>query len=347
MFESFKRMFSAEKPKQPQMTLEMQKSIIIDIAQRCASRFDAWSDRVLNGEIASSRLEFDALNSIDPELDEALPSFSKELIEHLRMRAGAHPDASPKAVLKMYIKSKLKPKVEQLEAKLKNPDQADVENETPVSSKIADANRFESPEALDLTPMLKNRPDQHDVLRGSIEGGVYAGTEKTPAILVDGSEKRDAAFDEPSRLSTVLHQVKESVDALVAEASQTQPLSKHGLAIFNERTLLAEAIKTAQTLLPVSNEPLPTEWAGKKITLQHMIDAKRGTPSAQSLLAAYILETVGAQGYLKKGHIRLKRGVSETGAHVFAEYGSEIIDPSVFDEPMDARSNYPDQFYNV
>lgn len=343
MFESFKRMFGGEKPKKVEMSLEHQKSMVIDIAQRCVSVFEGGAQRVLNNEIEPSRLEFDSINTIDHELDSVLPMLSSEMIEHLRMRANAQPDSSPKSVLKAYIKSKLAPHMLELKEKRNKLRQQEADQAIPIADKIAAANAHESAQAYDLTAALKNRPDQHDVLQGTIEGGLYAGTDKTPYILVDSSDNRDGQFSESSQLRSVIEAAKREIDE-VMEKNKAMP--EHFQPTFRGRSAIEKSITMAKTLLPVTSDPLPPEWQGKKIPIQMMIEAKRGTPSAQSLLAGFILEQLSKAGYqIRKP--RVLRGVSEQGAHAFVDLHGEIIDPSVSEESMDSRKNYPDRFYAV
>lgn len=343
MWESLKRVFNKEPQPPKELSIELQKSLVRDMVHTSSARFDSMSGRVMKGEIATSRLEFDVISSLGEDISKTIPMLSSEMIGHLRTRSGGAPDASPEEILTAYLKTKLKPQVEALNMRLSELNKAASEQEHSIAERIAEANKRESAQANDLSKMLKNRPDQHDILQGTIQDGVYAGTALTPAILVDGSEKRDESFDEPARLSAVLKTVKSSVDKQVAAL---KAMTENARIIRRTEALLLEAIKTARTLLPVTDAPLPSEWKGKKITLQHMIQAGHGTPSAQSLLAGYILERAGSEGYLTD-RVRMKRGSSETGAHAFAEYRGLLIDPSVSDEPMDAHSEYPDRFYNV
>lgn len=329
----------AGEPQKSEWSQELQAKAIGGLANEARSRFTQGEADVENGSILTDRLIWSVMDQMKNDIATVASHItSPEALTHLRARIGLadeHP-ADAKSLIVGYIKFKLQPQIDEL----RNKEKVRQEQDTPIKDRIAAANAFEPAQiTVDLKANLASRPDQHEILRGGILKGVYPGTERTPTILIDDAQDRGPELDQAF---TKFH---DEVNRLV---ERSQPVNDRARAQMLEAYAKETAIKHAKEALPTDTSAAKSQWAGKKIALQLMMQERIGSPSAQSLLAAYLLDRAQREQMISpRSAVMVYRGINEQGAHAYLKMAREIIDPSVSSEPMHDRFHSPDPFYQA
>lgn len=300
-----------------------ERTMLTALANQAAAQFEQRKSELESGAITATKLVHEILTALesDVELLVAQP-LSNETKEKLIAKYNVVKENSDRAMTRAYLRAKL-----MTLAEVAKP-QAAVESEgnESINEEVRAADAYEQGQPVDLSAHLATRPNQHNIFEQStIIGGVYPNTESSPAILVDDAVERGA-------------ELKETYDEFVKSLNSNteyQKYAKQGIALIKNSFVETLVVQFVREKLPLDTGK-PSFSPRDKQTLQNFLYEGKGTPTAQTLLTGYLLESLQQNKVLPHESFQIKRTKSETGGHAYLQTDkrSVIFDPAVLDDPV-------------